>query len=79
MKRILTIIYRSGTLIIWGATAVGLAGIWATIFQGEPRFIFSQPLPEDGRKGFWISLLLVGVALVIQMLWYWVLAEDEKD
>lgn len=79
MKRILTIIYRSGTLIIWGATAVGLASIWAAIFQGDPRFIFGQPLPEDGRKGFWVSLLLVGVALVIQMLWYWVLAEDEKD
>ena len=79
MKRILTIIYRSGTLIIWGATAAGLAGIWATIFQGEPRFIFGQPLPEGGKKGFWISLLLVGVELVIQMLWYWVLAEDEKD
>ena len=52
MKRILTIIYRSGTLIIWGATAAGLAGIWATIFQGEPRFIFGQPLPEGGKKGF---------------------------
>ena len=79
MKRILTIVYRSGTLILWGIAAVGLAAIWATIFQGEPRFILGQPLPEDGKKGFWISLLLVGVAAIMQMLWYWVLAEDVKE
>ena len=79
MKRILTIIYRSGTLILWAATALGLTAIWITIFQGEPRLIFGQTLPEDGRRGFWLSLLLVGAAVVIQMLWYWVLAEDEKE
>ena len=79
MKRLLTILYRSGTLILWGVAALGLAAIWTTIFQGEPRLILGHPLPEDGKKGFWISLLLVGVAAIMQMLWYWVLAEDVQE
>ena len=79
MKRLLTILYRSGTLILWVVAALGLAAIWTTIFQGEPRLILGHPLPDDGKKGFWISLLLVGAAAIMQMLWYWVLAEDEKE